>query len=240
MTYQLLDRFRQTFEDGPYRHRKSTLGDAIALRLYEDLLDLGRSDAYAERIAAKLSVVNVKNTRLGVKARRGDGSFGEIVPNEKTLLDEGYRVPRGRIATIEIGVEVKIMSKAMIKQVDRVISDLNKQVEHFKSKRGTPICVGIVGINHAEYAVSYEADREWRTNGKKHKHPFQEAAEAERRLLKDAAPAFDEFVILRYAATNDPTPDYKFAWVDENETISGYGASLVRISQSYEQQFRKR
>ena len=64
----------------------------------------------------------------GVAARRGDGTFGEIIPGEAPILDQGYLVARGPIATVEIGVEVKILAKATIKQIDRVINDLRNQV----------------------------------------------------------------------------------------------------------------
>ena len=79
----------------------------------------------------------------------GDGSFGEAVPNGGPVRDEGFAVARGQIATIEIGIEVKIMMKAMIKQIDRVMNDLTKQAEVFRSKGGDPFCVGIVGVNRA-------------------------------------------------------------------------------------------
>jgi hypothetical protein len=94
--------------------------------------------------------LNTKNTRVGVKARRGDGTFGECVPNARTVTDAGFQVARGPIATIEIGVEVKIVAQAMGKQMDRVVNDLAKQVEHFKVKEGHPICVAVVGINQAD------------------------------------------------------------------------------------------
>jgi hypothetical protein len=40
------------------------------------------------------------------------------------------------------------------------------------------------------------------TAGKKYKHPIQEAADAEVRLRQDALPAFDEFLILNFTATD--------------------------------------
>ncbi len=66
-------------------------------------------------------------------------------------------------------------------------------------------------------------------------HPVQEAAEAERRLRADALPAFDEFVVLRYRATNeDPFP---FEWVDYDATRQDYAAALARISREYQHRF---
>ena len=136
MTFRLLSRFEALFVAGPYRHRASTNGDKVALEFYEDLLTLDRSKTLATRVAQGLCVVSGTNKRQGVRARRGDGSFGEIVPNQPAQPEPGYVVPRGPLATIEIGIEVKILAKAMIKQIERVTRDLTGQVTHFNSKGG--------------------------------------------------------------------------------------------------------
>lgn len=202
------------------------------MRLYEDLHQLARSKKFVERVDEGISVLNTQNRRHGIKARRGDGSFGEIVPNVDPIKDKGFTVCRGPIATIEIGIEVKILMKAMIKQIDRVINDLKGQAAHFRSRGGNPICIGVVGINHAPFCTSYEGDRIFRTDGKKHKHPISEAREAEARLLQAAAPAFDEFLVLRFEALNEPP--YAFSWMNEKMTKLDYGAILARVSQQYE------
>ena len=176
-------------------------------------------------------MLNTQNRRRGIKARRGDGSFGEIVPNTDALKDEGFIVRRGPIATIEIGVEVKILMKAMIKQIDRVINDLKGQSQHFRSHGGNPI-VGVVGINRAPYCTTYEGDRPYRTDGRKYKHPIDEADAAEERLRQLAAPDFDEFLILRFEGINEPP--YPFTWSNEEATLLDYAAALARISQQYE------
>lgn len=232
MSYRLLRKFRGLFDGQRYLHRRSNLGDSVAMELYEDLHSLARSQKFVQRVDSGLSVLNIQNRRFGVAARRGDGSFGEIVPNVDPIGDNGYVVRRGPIATIEVGIEVKILFKAMIKQIDRVVSDLRGQAEHFRSKGGNPICVGVVGINFAQECTSYEGDRPFPTDGRKHKHPMQEAREAERRLLSLAAPAFNEFLILRFEATN--MEPYGFKWLDEKSTEMSYGAALARISQLYE------
>ena len=181
-------------------------------------------------------VLNVQNKRRGVSARRGDGTFGEIIPGETPITDPGYLVARGPIATVEIGIEVKILAKAMIKQIDRVINDLRNQVVQFKRGGGSPICVAVIGINQAESTVGYEGDRPFPTTGKQgFLHPCQEAPEAERRLLASAAPDFEEFLILRFKATN--APPYPFGWVNYNETRLDYAAALSRISARYQQRF---
>ena len=232
MKYRLLETFRELFEGKVFRHRSSTQGDRVAIQFFEDLYNLGRSKKYLDRVSQGLSVLNVANTRVGVLARRGDGSFGEIVPNVVPLEEPGYVVKRGPIATIEIGIEVKIVQKAMIRQIGRVCSDLKDQLNHFRRKRGTPITVGVVGINHAPQYVSYEGEKAWATTGVgKYKHPFQEAPEVEKRLLAEVAPEFDEFLLLHFIATN--SPPYDFSWVDQKKTLLDYGAALARVSGNF-------
>ena len=237
LEYRLSTEFRRLFEGKIYKHRDSSQGDFVAMHLYEDLVTINRSPKLIEAvITRKDRVLNVQNRRRGVNARRGDGTFGEIIPDETPIIDPGYLVARGPIATVEIGIEVKILAKAMIKQIDRVINDLRNQVVQFKRGGGNPICVAVVGINQAESTVGYEGDRPFPTTGKDgFLHPFQEAPEAERRLRAAAAPDFDEFLILPFKATN--APPYPFEWADYNNTRLDYAAALSRISARYQQRF---
>lgn len=237
LQYRLLTEFRRLFEGKVYKHRASNQGDFVAMHLYEDLVALGRSPKLVEAAVRRRDrVLNVQNKRRGVAARRGDGTFGELIPGEAAIADPGYLVARGPIATVEIGVEVKILAKAMIKQIDRVINDLRNQVVQFRRGGGRPICVAVIGINHAESTVGYEGDRPFPTTGKQgFLHPFQEAPEAERRLRLGAAPEFDEFVVLRFKATN--APPYPFEWVNYKETRLDYAAALSRIGAEYQQRF---
>ena len=206
------------------------------MHLFEDLVAIRRSAKLAAAVRQRRRVLNVQNRRRGVDARRGDGTFGEIIPGEVAIVDPGYVVARGPIATVEIGVEVKILAKAMIKQIDRVVNDLRNQVSQFRVGGGNPICVGIVGVNQAERCVSYEGDRAFPTTGRGgFMHPYQEAPEAERRLVADAAPAFDEFLILQYRATNEPP--CLFEWVNHKDARLDYAAALTRISSRYQQRF---
>jgi hypothetical protein len=162
--------------------------------------------------------------------------LGELVPGATILELPTFQVARGNVATVEIGVEVKILSKAMIKQISRVKNDLRDQIQQFKRKGGTPICVAIVGINWSSIVTSYESDRIWTTTGKGgHLHPIQEAAEAESRLKEEVAPLYDEFLILRYKATN--AAPFPFDWKDYEETVADYGAILTRISRTYDTRF---
>jgi hypothetical protein len=235
--YRLPTEFRRLFEGKIYKHRDSSQGDFVAMHLYEDLITINRSSKLIDAaINRKDRVLNAQNKRRGVTARRGDGTFGELIPGEIPITDRGYLVARGPIATVEIGIEVKVLAKAMIKQIDRVINDLRNQVAQFKRGGGNPICVAVVGINHAESTVGYEGDRPFPTTGKQgFLHPFQEAQEAERRLRVEAAPEFDEFLVLRFKATN--ARPYPFQWVDYNETRLDYAAALSRISARYQQRF---
>ena len=70
---------------------------------------------------------------------------------------------------------------------------------------------------------------------KGNKHPIQEAAEAERRLLSRVASAFDEFLILRFRAWNEAP--HRFEWVNEGQTGMDYGAVLTRILRKYDVRF---
>jgi hypothetical protein len=237
LEYRLLTEFRRIFEGKAYKHRSSNQGDFVAMHLYEDLVAINRSSKLIDSVINRRDrVLNVQNRRHGVTARRGDGTLGELIPGESAIADEGYRVARGPISTVEIGVEVKILAKAMIKQIDRVINDLRNQVVQFKRGGGNPICVAIVSVNHAESTVGYEGERPFPTTGKSgFLHPYQEGPEAERRLRAEAASEYDEFLPLLFKATN--APPYPFAWVDYNKTRLDYAAALSRISARYQQRF---
>jgi hypothetical protein len=234
--YRLLKEFKGLFNGVKYEHRRSNLGDFVAMHLYEDLSAMRSSDKFVISATNKSRVLNASNKRRGVEARRGDGTFGELIVGEEPLVDPGFRVARGPVATIEIGVEVKILLKAMIKQIDRVKSDLAHQSQQFRYRSGSskPICVAIVGINHAAVTTGYEGQRSYRTDGGKFKHPIQEAAEATLRL-RSVAEKYDEFLILKFRATNEPP--YPFEWVSERDTYLDYAAALTRISREYQQRF---
>lgn len=233
--YVLLRTFRGLFEGRAYLHRKSNLGDLVASQLYEDLVAINKSAKLVERVQRHERVVNVRNIMTGKPGRRGDGTFGELVPAAVAVTEKGMLVARGPVATIEIGAETKILAKAMIKQIDRVISDLINQVNQFKRGGGDPISVGFIGINFAEQYVSFEGRKRWPTDGKKYKHPIQEASQAEHRLNDKAAPAFDEFQILRFRATN--AKPYPFDWIDLGTTELEYSALLTRVSREYDRRF---
>jgi len=234
--YLLLRTFRSLFEGKPYLHRKSNLGDLVASQLYEDLVAIGKSAKLIEGVQRHERVVNLKNLMTGKPSRRGDGTFGELVPAAVAVTEKGMLVARGPVATIEVGAETKILAKAMIKQIDRVINDLINQVTQFKRGGGNPICVAFVGINFAEEYVSFEGRKRWPTDGKKYKHPIQEASQAEQRLDERARAAFDEFQVLRFRATN--AKPFPFEWVDLSITEMEYSSVLTRVSRDYDRRFQ--
>jgi hypothetical protein len=233
--YALLRTFRGLFEGKPYRHRVANLGDLVASHLYEDLVTLDKSEKLIRRVQHHERVVNLRNLMTGKPSRRGDGTFGELVPAAVAVTEKGMLVARGPVATIEIGAETKILAKAMIKQIDRVITDLINQATQFKRGGGDPICVAFVGINFAEHYISFEGRKRWPTDGKKYKHPIQEAAQAEQRLSEKARPSFDEFQILRFRATN--ARPFPFEWTDLSRTEMEYSSVLTRISREYDRRF---
>lgn len=235
MPYQLLKEFRSLFERKVYHHRSSTNGDKVAIQMYEDLLSLGRSKKYVSRVSTGSHVVNTRNLVTGRKTRRGDGSFGELLPHLQPQAFEGHAVRRGPIANLEIGVETKILATAIGKQVQERISSLKDQAVVFRSKNPNVICVAIVGINYAKSYLAYEGTRTQMTDGKGYPHPVQQAAAAEAKVRAELASDFEEVIILPFVATNqDP---FLFSWTNTQVVTNEYGAALIRISQEYEQRF---
>ena len=181
-------------------------------------------------------VVNLQNRTVGKLRRRGDGTFLAslcLQPLQSSKRDT--LSPADQLATIEIGAETNILAKAMIKQIDRVISDLIRQVEQFRKHGGNPLCLAIVGVNFSEGYTSFEGARQWPTDGRKHKHPIKEAAEAVSRLEQHARSYFDEFLLLKFIATN--VAPFPFSWVNEKQTVMEYSALLTRTSREYDRRF---
>ncbi len=227
---KLLQQFEGTFSGNVYKHRVSTTGDVIASCLYEDLLSLATSLKLVERVQGGLVAVNTSNQIKGKKGRRGDGTFGKVIPGELPALLPGFRVPRAPIATLEIGTEVKIMATKMIAQVDRVMNDLVGQAKTFKQHNRRAISIGIVGVNFADEYTGYEGDRSFDARTP----PSREAAEVVRRL-ETIKSEFDELLILKYRATN--RPPYSFTWASPVDARQEYRSILVRVSDEYEARF---
>jgi len=233
--YRLLDAFARLFCGTQYHHRNASQGDRVAIELFEDLVSVGPARRLANRVESGDRVVNLGEVPVGRFGRRGDSTFGERVPASQAMMEPGFTVSRARVATVEIGAETKVIAKAMIKQIDRVVGDLKRQTDIFRSHGGNPICVALVGVNYSDCYTSYEGDRAYPTDGRRYRHPCQEAPEAERRLLGEAAASFVEFLVFRYKATN--VPPYPFEWVDFDQICLEYSAMLVRLSNEYETRF---
>ena len=233
LTFRLLDQFRALFDGVKYLSRRSTQGDKIAVCLYEDLLVRRKSVTLIRGIENSTLVLNTRNRRVGVNARRGDGTFGSLVG--PPLAVAGFAVARGEVSTVEIGVEVKVISRTMSGQRDRVASALEKQAQQFRTKANNPVCVGIVGINWADRYTNYEGQRTFFTDGRAKQHPVQEAVKTERWLSERLDTKYDELIFLRYRARNEDP--FLFAWVDHIVTRNLYEAALARIASSYEGRF---
>lgn len=232
---RLLSAFASLFEGKRYLHRVSNLGDQVSVELYEDLYALGRSAKLVAAVDARRSGVGPANKTVTLeRMRRGDGTFGALVDPAAARKFDDYHVARGAIATIDVGAEMKVLNKAMIKQIDRVVNDLEKQVRNWQRVSPEVVSLAIVGINHAAQTTSYEGEREFPTDGKTHKHPTQEAFAAEQHIRERVIERqiYNEVLILRYRATN--VPPYPFEWVDRPHSEQAYRASLIRLSQLIE------
>jgi hypothetical protein len=229
--YKLLTAFENVFRGKVYRHRASNVGDGVAAYLYEDLFALGQAWKFTQRVNNHEVAVNTGNQIKGKKGRRGDGTFGRVVPGQVPARQTGFVVARGLVAHLEIGAEVKIGATKLIAQVDRVINDLTKQAGIFKKHNPHAIRVGIVGVNFADSYTGHEGDRQFVAKTP----PSREAAEFVKRIGDAVSPYYDELLILRFCATNDPP--YDFSWVSKAQTEQLYGSILVRVSAEYQHRF---
>ena len=229
--FSLIAAFERVFRSNVYRHRVSTVGDSVAVYLYEDLIALGQSQKLIRRVNNHELAVNIGNQIKGKKGRRGDGTFGRVVPGQDVITEPEFIVPRGLVANLEIGTEVKIGATKLIAQVDRVMNDLSKQANIFAAHNPSAIKVAIVGVNFATTYTGHEGDRQFIAKTP----PAREATEFARRIEDKADPQYDELLILRFQATNNPP--YEFNWVNAQETEQLYGSALVRISAEYDRRF---
>lgn len=229
--YQVLEAFERVFHGQVYRHRVSTTGDSIAGYLFEDLVSLGQSSKLVNRVLNGEVAVNTGNQIKGKKGRRGDGTFGRVVPEQSLASAADLAVPRGQVAHLEIGTEVKIGATKLIAQVDRVINDLSNQARIFRTLNPNAITVGIVGVNYADKYVGWEGDRPFTAKAP----PSREAYDFANRIESAVESHYDELLILRFEATN--IEPYDFVWLNKSETERLYGSALVRISAEYERRF---
>lgn len=206
----------------------------MAAHLYEDLYERGYSPKLKERVDAAACVLNVAGATRGVKARRGDGTFGAVVPNVHPLREQEFHVLRGPVALTQISVEVKIIATARLAQVGRVINDLEGSAKALKEKSRAAVTVAITGVNYSERYTGFEGER---------KYPIDRAADRARReseqtcarLEQAVRPAFDELILFMFKATN--RPPFPFSWLRASNTEEEYGSALVRIARLYDERF---
>jgi len=231
----LLSKFRDVFEGGIYRHRSSTIGDKLSRRFYEDLYNLGRSVKFNQRVDNQDCVVNTKNRVTGKSMRRGDGTFGEKVASSSATKKPKFDVAKGPTVNVQIGVEVKILATAMIKQIDRVINDLFKQAREFERVTSDAISVAVVGVNRSSKYTSHEGDRTYDKPESSGPAPSEEASKAISELQSNAIQYFDEFLMVPFEVTN--RPPYPFSWVDKRSTTNKYSAVCQRTLSEYNSRF---
>ena len=219
------------FSGQPYVHRNQGIGNSIAVYLYEDLFELGRSKRFVEYVTSNRSVVSTRDRIVGRRGRRGDGTFGALIPGERPVFKQGFAVRRGPIGALEIGAEVKIIAKSMLKQIDRVINDLTGQARTFEIQAPNAIRVAMVGVNFSDAYTGYEKDRAFPTKTP----PSREAPKVIPRVEEHLGAKYDELLIFRFKATN--TAPFPFAWVDADEMHQTYGAALLRISRLFDTRF---
>jgi hypothetical protein len=231
---KLLLAFESLFRGRVYNHRNSSLGNFVASHLYEDLYAGGQSPKFNQRVDSRSCVVNVAGSTRGVKARRGDGTFGTVVPGPDPVSFPGFVVWHGMVALTQVGTEVKILAKSQLKQIDRVIVDLVSSATSLRAKSNRAITVAIAAVNFSEKYTGLEGTREFPID-RIPARATHEAEETARRLDQQAGPSFDEFLLFKFKATN--RPPYPFGWLHADSVRADYGAALVRIAHLYEQRF---
>lgn len=199
--FRLPSAFESLFIGKPYKHRDSSLGNFVAIHLYEDLAAGKFSSKLTRRVSESSCVVNAGGSTRGVRARRGDGTFGTIVPGSVPTALPGFSASRGFVALTQIGVEVKVIAKSRLKQIDRVINDLKGSAILLKEKSAGAVTVGIAAVNFSEIYTGLEGEREFPTDLKP-ESAVREAEATSARLEQFAAPCFDEFLLFRFRATN--------------------------------------
>lgn len=138
------------------------------------------------------------------------------------------------VALTQIGVEVEVLAKSQLKQIDRVMTDLVSSSGTIKAKSPHAITVGITAVNYSSSYTGYEGKRAFPTD-RTSERAKREADEVSRRIERDVRPRFDEFLLFRFTATN--RRPFPFAWIDPVSVRSEYGAALVRIAAEYDRRF---
>jgi len=230
-SYHLLQVFREAFEGTVYKHRISTTGNKIGRELFEDLFRHTVSSLYTDNVRSGACIVSRGGGVHGKVIRRNDSVFGRPpagLPGRKAA--PGYAVIEGTVAEPRIGCEVKILAKAQLKQIDRVINDLEGFALRMKRLNKKCINAAVVGVNHEPNYVGFEGAREFR-----HRLRADEPFVVMNRLGVLTA-SYDEVLLLSFKATNQPP--FPFSWGGARKVELDYASVLTRIGEQYQERFR--
>ena len=231
-TFRLPERFKNTFFGARYDHRNSSLGNIIGRELFEDLLVHSGSIAYVDHGRHGRTVANRGGKIHTPRAiRRNDSILGRP-PAGFTLKPpaSGFSVFEGPVAEPRVGCELKVLAKSQLKQIGRVISDLERFADRMKSLNPRCINVAVVGVNYESDYVGWEGERPYR-----HRLTANEPEIVSARLSEALLDRYDELLIFRFRATNQSP--YPFGWVQPKQVDLDYGAALTRIGELYQSRF---
>lgn len=117
-----------------------------------------------------------------------------------------------------------------VKQIDRVINDLEGFALRMKRLNKKCINVAVVGVNHEPNYIGFEGTREFR-----HKLRADEPLVVMNRLGV-LATSYDEVLLLPFRATNQPP--FPFSWGGPRKAELDYASVLTRIGERYQERFR--
>lgn len=250
--YRVLDVFANLFHGRIYNPRSSTQNNAICQAFFEDVYSLGRSKTFVLRCDQGTHVVNARSEVHGISVRHGDGTFGERVPSAEPKRISRFAVPEGALSTLEIAIEVKVLSVALRKNQGNRLAELSHQLDAFKraarvDNQRPLITIALVFLNAAERFAAIEGHqsslkggppaRITIADGITRKSPAQEAATTEAFFVREMQQIGYRYpLILKYRATNEPP--YPFAWADQARTVADYSNVLTNVCLDYENLFR--
>jgi hypothetical protein len=88
----------------------------------------------------------------------------------------------------------------------------------------------VVGVNYESNYVGWEGDRPYR-----HKLTTNEPEIVSARLAEALLDPYDELLVVRFRATNQPP--YPFTWAQPKDISLDYGAALTRVGELYQSRF---
>jgi hypothetical protein len=201
MTYKLLDQFPELFAGKAYLHRISNQGDIVASYLFEDLYDLGRSKKFCDTVQKQERVANIKTSKSGKTKRTWRRDFWGESSTAAAVLPPGLSVAIGDVATIEIGTEVKILAKAMIKQLDRVGTGWMTKPRNSARTAISYLCWNLGRELRSLFTPAMKQPKVWPTDGKTYRILFRRLPTQSVVLWRALSLQYDEILVLRFRAT---------------------------------------